>query len=357
MNPNSFFPDLKNLTEHIGRTPAPETEQVIEGSILKPLRDFSARPSKKMRERLVRLAGQLVRPEGIEPSEAGDPTAFLNSSGSLRKKDQIQLGAQIIEAIHSASLIIDDIEDGSLVRRNQPTLHIQYGVPTALNAGNWLYFWPLKQIRNLGLDEKNELALLSDAIDIMVKAHFGQSIDIGIQVDELPQSSVEEVCLSSIELKTGALMSLAMKIGGYISAASKSQIDALDQVGKELGILLQAFDDLGNFSKNPSTQDPSEVKKYEDLYLRRPSWIWSVAASHLSQVQYQDWIAAVRALPNERPLNEWVEAQNWRGVLKQHAMNRLDRFLARVHQEFSLTSKSAVEQLQALACELLQAYR
>lgn len=49
----------------------------------------------------------------------------------------------LIECIHNGSLIVDDIEDNSEVRREKPCVHKIYGVDVSINAGNMLYFAPL----------------------------------------------------------------------------------------------------------------------------------------------------------------------------------------------------------------------
>ena len=54
--------------------------------------------------------------------------------------------AEGIELLHAGSLIIDDIEDGSSLRRGEPTLHRQIGIPLALNTGNWMYFQALEKL-------------------------------------------------------------------------------------------------------------------------------------------------------------------------------------------------------------------
>jgi hypothetical protein len=53
----------------------------------------------------------------------------------------------VVEFIHAGSLVVEDIEDGSRIRRGRVALHVRYGMPVALNAGNWLYFWPFELLK------------------------------------------------------------------------------------------------------------------------------------------------------------------------------------------------------------------
>src|SRR6185295_5940236 len=96
--------------------------ELVRGSLLAPVASFLARPGKRFRARLVEIGFDLAGDRRTQPSR------------------KLELASQIIEAIHAGALIVDDIQDESRVRRNAPTLHVQYGLPRALNAGNWLYF-------------------------------------------------------------------------------------------------------------------------------------------------------------------------------------------------------------------------
>ena len=61
-------------------------------------------------------------------------------------KDEVLKIGGLIEMLHCASLIIDDIEDGSLMRRGQPCSHKVYGVDSAINAANLIYFLPISKL-------------------------------------------------------------------------------------------------------------------------------------------------------------------------------------------------------------------
>ena len=63
----------------------------------------------------------------------------------------------VVEVIHAGSLIVDDIQDDSPSRRRRPALHRLYGLPLALNVGNWFYFWPFQLLPALELPADVEL--------------------------------------------------------------------------------------------------------------------------------------------------------------------------------------------------------
>ncbi|WP_316858185.1 polyprenyl synthetase family protein [uncultured Cohaesibacter sp.] len=87
--------------------------------------------------------------------------------------------AVIPELIHNGSVIIDDIEDKSQMRRGGPCLHHGYGMPSAINAGNMLYFLPILSLANhpaLSFEQRDEIYQI--LIEVFVRAHMGQAQDL-----------------------------------------------------------------------------------------------------------------------------------------------------------------------------------
>src|SRR5882672_12429895 len=113
----------------------------LEETLLTPVSDILGRPSKRFRAKLVQL-GCLLTSQYSDLTDAEHELC-------LRFGD-------LVESLHAGSLVVDDIEDQSQMRRGQPALHLKYGLPVALNAGNWLYFWPLEVIGRLGLPADKE---------------------------------------------------------------------------------------------------------------------------------------------------------------------------------------------------------
>src|SRR5512142_2931568 len=100
---------------------------------------------------------QPATPDSVSPTGVPEPRTTPASvlSALLQQLPAELIG--IVEGLHLGSLIIDDIEDESSTRRGGPTLHRQIGVPNALNAGNWLYFWPALLVPRLKLGPDREL--------------------------------------------------------------------------------------------------------------------------------------------------------------------------------------------------------
>ena len=209
-----------------------------EEALLAPVHDILGRPSKAIRARLVDAGFALVRPGEVAPAAA----------------------TALVEILHAGSLVIDDIEDDSKVRRGGKTIHRVHGVPKALNAGNWMYFLAVRQIEELGQSPEATLALYRQVNRTLIDCHRGQALDLSLRVGEVPQSEVPTLVAETSLLKTGALTALACGLGARVAGGNAEQVAAMERFGRELGLALQQLDDLGDLSaKGPAS------KRHEDL--------------------------------------------------------------------------------------------
>lgn len=314
-------------------------DDILKSQVTAPILDLTRRPSKRIRGRLVEL---------------GFGLSGQSLDGNSKKQEQCQKLAEAIETLHAGSLAIDDLQDGSQMRRGEPTLHTKYGVPLSITIGNALYFWPLQMIEAINLAPNQELALYRIYNRTLIRAHVGQALDVAIPIDTLQQERIPGVCFSSMELKSGALFSLGLLMGAIVAEASDEVLDAIDHFGHGFGIGLQMFDDLGNLV---STGDP--IKRWEDLILRRPTWVWACAARHYSSDIFGRFVAAAHQLPHDRkPLETWFEQHGFHSKAKQLAHQHVNGCLSMLEQKlidkkFDLTP---ISQLRKLAMEISAAY-
>lgn len=213
-----------------------------------PLRDFLARPGKEFRAALVRLGYRIAG--GVGEAPVALPV--------------------VVEILHAGSLIVDDIEDESTSRRGAPALHRQIGLPKALNAGNWLYFWPARLIAQLALPPHTELLLHRGMNETLLNCHYGQALDLGATLGEVPKHELPNVVRTLTTLKTGSLMGFAAASGAIAANAPADVVQTLSRFGRELGVTLQMLDDLGGILSERRAQ-----KGHEDLLNGRLTWVWS----------------------------------------------------------------------------------
>lgn len=167
--------------------------------------------------------------------------------------------APLVEGIHTASLIHDDIEDNSELRRGKPCAHITYGLDTALNAGSWLYFQALTALDSYRAAGDIKLDLYAAAMKHIRHLHEGQALDIHWhKTPEFFPSQDNYLCM--IRLKTGALAALAAYAGMRCAGSPHTQAKALSDLFREAGAGFQILDDV----KNISTGNPGK-KRGDDI--------------------------------------------------------------------------------------------
>jgi geranylgeranyl pyrophosphate synthase len=331
------LPDETDLRRLLALKFGLSVDDLLQPALLEPIRDLLGRQGKGIRGKLVGLGFEL----------------FNGKHASLAFRRQTKLCKDIIELIHAGSLVVDDIQDGSKMRRGLPALHRRYGIPVALNAGNWLYFWPLELVRDLGLPRDRERLLLRHYRETLLRAHFGQALDVGVRIDSVAQSRLPGVCLAAMELKTGALIAFALVLGALVGGASEEEISPLEEFGRGFGVALQMFDDLGNLRSRSS---PS--KRFEDLALRRPSWVWACAAKECDGDAYGEFLAAVRKLPERRLLQNWLGRSGLASKARAEAQEHLARVSRRLEADLARGScdRGSLSKLRALGLAVSESY-
>ena len=153
----------------------------------------------------------------------------------------LDIGAAI-ETVHNFTLVHDDIMDDDELRRGRNAVHIEYGMPTAINAGDAMLaiaFERLVQAENL---TPTDVAPLVNRIAWMVRrVSEGQQLDIEFE-DRLEVS--EEDYLEMIEGKTAVMFWICAEIGARISGADEETVKLMADWGKALGLCFQLMDDV-----------------------------------------------------------------------------------------------------------------
>jgi len=212
----------ENLVE-LGGRPKYEYEPVsVDKSVSKPFWDLMSRGGKRWRPALALLTYE---------SLGGNPRDILHY-------------AAIPEIIHNGTLIVDDVEDDSLMRRNRPCIHRTYGVDVAINAGNTLYYLPVVAILGRGDKEKNQ-RILETYIRQMFHLSLGQAMDIAWHRG-LVENVTEEHYLQMCAFKTGSISRLAVEIACILAETSQEMVQVLGDFGESIGVAFQIQDDLLN---------------------------------------------------------------------------------------------------------------
>jgi len=189
-----------------------------------------------------------------EPRSLYKPSAYLLESGGKRlrpllvllsakavgaKFSQAYNAAVAVELLHNFTLVHDDIMDNADKRRGRLTLHKKYDVNTAILAGDSLlsiaYEYLLKDCNG------NAKNILTSFTKGLVEVCEGQSLD---KEFELRNNVSLNEYVEMIRKKTAAMAEMCCSIGAQIGGGTKTEINALETYGRNIGIAFQIQDDL-----------------------------------------------------------------------------------------------------------------
>jgi geranylgeranyl diphosphate synthase, type III len=150
----------------------------------------------------------------------------------------------VVGMLHTASLLIDDVEDSSLLRRGLPVTHSIFGTPQTINSANYVYFIALRELSKL-----NNPACIEIYTEELLNLHRGQGMDLFWR-DTLTCPTEAEY-LEMVGNKTGGLFRLAVKL---MMAESSDNVDYVPLVNL-IGLLFQVSDDYLNLSSSVMTKN------------------------------------------------------------------------------------------------------
>src|ERR1700728_2791793 len=205
--------DLDRVEEEIRRETVASVEVVTNIG-----RYLQASGGKRLRPALLLLASKLV-------GEAG--------------ASAIRLGA-VVEIIHAATLVHDDVIDDARTRRGRPSTNVQWGNHTSVLAGDWLYM----QAFHVALRERNfhVLDLLIGLTQMMVEGEL-------LQLERIGSINVTEAdYMELVDRKTASLFSACARLGAMMGGAPESLETRLGEFAWNLGIAFQLTDDVLDFT-------------------------------------------------------------------------------------------------------------
>lgn len=154
----------------------------------------------------------------------------------------------ISEIIHNGTLIIDDIEDSSELRRGKPCLHLVYNQDVAINAGNAMYYLPLailRRKRNI-IPEKTLIRCYELCSQELLNLHMGQGMDIWWHGEKGDHTPTTGQYLQMCAFKTGTLARLSAKLSALVCGANDELVDAIGKFAESIGVAFQIQDDILN---------------------------------------------------------------------------------------------------------------
>lgn len=160
--------------------------------------------------------------------------------------EKCQAVTEIVQMLHNSSLLIDDIEDNSLLRRGVPVAHHIFGVASTINSANYVYFLSLEKCLQLG-DPRATTVFTEQCLEL----HRGQGMEIYWRDNYICPS--EDDYITMVKRKTGGLFGLAVRL---MQLFSENKSDFSDLIGT-LGLYFQIRDDYANLVLKEYTDNKS----------------------------------------------------------------------------------------------------
>jgi geranylgeranyl pyrophosphate synthase len=226
-------------------------------SILQPTEDQTT----KLAFEWLRRAGKRWR-----PFLAACAHQALMETGDEVFSEEMSKVAVAVECFHKASLVHDDIEDGDVLRYGDKTLHAEYGVPIALNVGDFLLGEGYRLLAEADVSADCGARMLQVAATAHSELCLGQGSELFWMRQPVPLSVAEVINI--FQKKTSPAFEVALRLGAILAGADEQLADVLTEYSKSLGVAYQIMDDVNDFDSKAGLGD---------LIQKRPSVLLAIA--------------------------------------------------------------------------------
>ncbi|OXA49254.1 geranylgeranyl pyrophosphate synthase [Folsomia candida] len=252
---------------------------------------------------------------------------------------------RLIDLLHNGSLVIDDIQDNSELRRGKPAAHLLYGVPLSINAANYAYFDALKVLL-----ERNSLRAVEIFTEELLNLHHGQGMELYWRDWEIfapnddPKKYIptEDEYVEVIAKKTSGQFILLARIMRLRKHKGKPDVD-LTNLAYMAGVYFQIRDDFMNLT----SQEYTDTKGFcEDISEGKLSFPVIYALNKVPDEVKDRLIKLLRARStSEKVKLEVLEILNSSGALR-YTKEKLARLRVAIEKEIeSLGENQLLEQV------------
>jgi octaprenyl-diphosphate synthase len=168
----------------------------------------------------------------------------------------------VIENVHAATLLHDDVVDETTVRRGRQTVNSKWGNDASILVGDYLI--------------AQSLSLLSDDVDPAIFKAFSKAAKHLVEGGLLEFSNARDIhvtekhCMDVIYRKTASILSLSCRLGGLIAEANKEQEEALVAFGDHFGMAFQLMDDLMDYDATPEELGKPPGNDFQEGHVTLP---------------------------------------------------------------------------------------
>lgn len=217
-------------------------------------------------------------------------TADLRETAADRPhapREAVKAAAVAIEVFHKASLVHDDIEDDDQMRYGRATMHVERGIPTAINAGDYLVGLGYRIIAALpGVDAATQRDLMTLLADAHLRLARGQGAELWWR-DAADKRLSPAESLEIYALKTSPAFEAAVAMGIRLAGVEPESVAAIGRYARHVGTGFQVLNDLKDWSGDLE----NDRRAAGDLLGGRPTLMWALAIERLAP----DDVARLRA--------------------------------------------------------------
>jgi geranylgeranyl pyrophosphate synthase len=234
----------------------------------------------------VRRGGKYSRPfitlAAYDALTGGHGTTNDGVDVTSKFPDAVLRAAMSIEMFHKASLVHDDVEDDDGYRYGQPTLHRRFGLPTAINVGDYLiglgYRMVSRETAALGAE------CTADILDCLANAHIRLSEGQGAELlwrDARDRRLTPLDALKIYALKTAPAFEAALLTGIRLAGDAQPYVEPIRQFARNLGVAFQILNDLNDWQGDSH----NKLEAAGDALSGRPTVLWALTLASLDQQQ------------------------------------------------------------------------
>ena len=223
--------NLERMAEHVRSWIKPEVLSEIMGT--------PETETERIGQEWLATEGKRWRPiltSSVFSTIGGDPQRIRNA-------------AIAVECFHKASLIHDDIEDNDEKRYGKPTVHVKYGIPAAINAGDYLIGEGYRLLATSGFDSEACTKMIKAASEGHRELCLGQGAELAFC--RRPQPVTEGEVLRIYRRKTAAAFEVAVLVGATAAGLSSETCEILSKFSTAVGTAYQIQDDIEDFRSEP----------------------------------------------------------------------------------------------------------
>ncbi|HLJ11709.1 MAG TPA: polyprenyl synthetase family protein [Planctomycetaceae bacterium] len=240
--------------------------------------------------------------------------------------------AAVVEMIHTATLVHDDVLDEATTRRHVATVNSRWTNETSVLLGDFLFTHAFHLASSFG--DATACRMIGRATNIVCEGEMAQVADRGNFM------LTEEQYLDIIEAKTAELCAISCSLGGHYAGASPAACEALDGFGRSLGIAFQIADDLLDVLGSEHKTGKSLGTDLQKQKLTLPLIHLLAQVSH----RQRDEVLELLAHPDERTRGRLLPFLDACGAV-QYARNRADEFTVAARQHLAVIPESPARQL------------